>query len=629
MKQLSTIRRGLIYAAAFLITLNTCATATEQASQSDTVLLEKAHAAERGGRYAVAAREYLNLATVGEAATRYEYLLKAAEAFYRGNFLAQTKDILASLPEPALNPQQVARRQTLVAAIAIVERDPAAALDALVNTDTPGMPADLNAEIHQLRALASAQAGDPLESVRERIVLAPLLTDPAAARRNNQQLWQTLLDLPQSALENLRPAPPPDTLNGWLALLHIAKTPLVQGVGLEQRIDEWRSLYPHHPATADLIDSLLARRPELLNSKHPQHIALLLPLSGGHAKAAEAVRDGFLAAYFQREQTAYQPVIQIYDSGENPAQSAQTYARAVADGVDFVVGPLSKEGVTALRQHNPLTVPTLALNYSDDPQPAPANFFQFGLAPEDEARQVAERAWHDGHSQALAIVPAGEWGDRVLRAFQEHWQQLGGRVVATQHYETNANDFSALLRRLLNVDASENRARALRAALQTDLKFEPRHRHDADFIFMAAFPRQARQIPAQLKFFYAGDLPVYTTSHSYEGRPDSAKNRDLDGVSFTDIPWLLNDQPLPLRDAVEQAWPDQAGLRRLAALGADAFQLIPHLNSLRSSPHQEFSGATGRLTMDTNNRIHRALWWARFNQGEPKLLPSATASAPQ
>lgn len=627
MKQFSTIRRGLLYAAALLVTLSACATATEQPTQSDAALLEKARDAERSGSYAVAAQDYLNLATVGEPAARYEYLLNAAEAFYRGSFFAQAKNTLAALPPPALSPRQLARRQSLVAAIAITERDPAAALDALKDVDAAGMPPDVRAEIHQLRAMAYAQTGKPLESVRERIALAPLLTDPDAARRNDQQLWQTLLGLPPSALDNLRPAPPPDTLNGWLALLRIAKIPLNQGFGIDQRIDEWRRLYPHHPAGPDLIDSLLARQPERMGNQQPGRIALLLPLSGGFAAAGEAVRDGFLAAYFQREQAAYQPVIQIYDSGENPAQAAQLYARAVADGADFVVGPLSKEAVTALRRHDALRVPVLALNYSDDTQPPPANFFQFGLAPEDEARQVAERAWLDGHTQALAIVPAGEWGGRVLRAFQEHWQHLGGRLVAAQNYAANENDFSAPLRRLLDIDASENRARALRAALQTDLKFEPRRRQDADFIFMAAFPRQARQIPPQLKFFYAGDLPIYATSHIYEGRPDPDKDRDLDGVSFTDIPWLLDDQAQPLRDAVEQAWPGQAASRRLAALGADAYRLIPYLDLLRNSPQEAFPGATGRLTLDADNRIRRAPLWARFRKGEPTALAPAAAPA--
>ena len=182
------------------------------------------------------------------------------------------------------------------------------------------------------------------------------------------------------------------------------------------------------------------------------------------------------------------------------------------------------------------------------------------------------------------------------------------------------------LRRLLNIDESENRARTLRATLQTDLKFEPRRRQDADFVFMAAFPRQARQIPPQLKFFYAGDLPIYATSHIYDGRPDPAKDRDLDGVNFTDMPWLLGEQTTPLRQAVEAAWPSAGGLRRLQALGADAYQLIPYLTLLRGSSYEEFAGATGRLTVGNDNRVRRTPLWARFSKGAP--VPLAQASAP-
>ncbi|WP_404854442.1 penicillin-binding protein activator, partial [Escherichia coli] len=45
--------------------------------------------------------------------------------------------------------------------------------------------------------------------------------------------------------------------------------------------------------------------------------------------------------------------------------------------------------------------------------------FQFGLAAEDEARAVASRAWGDGMRRAVALVPRGEWGDRVLAAFSQ------------------------------------------------------------------------------------------------------------------------------------------------------------------------------------------------------------------
>ena len=445
--------------------------------------------------------------------------------------------------------------------------------------------------------------------------------------RNEQALWQALMSLSSTALESLRSAPPPDTFSGWLELAFIAKTAFTQPTGLDDRITAWRNRYPHHPVSEDLMASLLAQQPERLRSR-PAHLALLLPLSGAYIKSAESIRDGFLAAYFQRPEQDYQPVIQIYDTS-GVLDIASLYKQAVKDGAEFIVGPLEKDGITALRQSNAVTIPTLVLNYTDSNDAVPAGLYQFGLAPEDEARQVAERAWLEGHQQALSIIPEGDWGNRTFRAFAEYWQQLGGKLTAVQTYAANSDELSDPLRKLLNIDASEARARALRSVLQTDIKFEAWRRHDADFIFMLAFPRQARQIPPQLKFLYAGDLPIYATSHIFDGRLDPAKDRDLDGVMFTDIPWLLTPKEFPLRDKTRELWPETADqYARLYALGADAYRLVPYLDSLRASPYEEFPGATGRLVIDRNNRIRRTLLWARFSNGLPRLLPQ-TVPAPQ
>jgi outer membrane PBP1 activator LpoA protein len=62
-------------------------------------------------------------------------------------------------------------------------------------------------------------------------------------------------------------------------------------------------------------------------------------------------------------------------------------------------------------------------------------------------------------------------------------------------------------------------------------------------------------------------------------------------------------------------------------LGVDAYHLIPSLDSLHNSPYEEFPGATGRLTMDKNNRIRRTVLWARFVGGLPRLLPQTASPA--
>lgn len=630
MRATTTIRRYLAWLPVLALVLTACATvpeSKEQVAPSPTSLVDKARAAADIGDYAIAARQYMESAALSSDASRYEYLLSAAEAFWHGNFIEQAKQTLKSLPTEALNAQQLSRRQIVAAAIALIEHNPRATLDTLKPAIQAATPPTLRVAIHELRATAYIQLGNFLEAARERATLATLLSDRKAARLNEQALWQALMSLSSTALESQRSATPPNDLSGWLELAYIAKTALTQPAGIDGHIAAWRKRYPQHPASENLMASLLAQQPERLRNQ-PSHIALLLPLNGPYAKSAEAIRDGFLAAYLQRSAQNYQPIIRIHDTS-GVADIAKLYTQAIKEGAQFIVGPLEKDAIAALRQSNIVTIPTLVLNYAESNDSAPAGFFQFGLAPEDEARMAAERAWLEGHHQVLAIIPEGDWGNRTFRAFAEHWQQLGGKVAAAQTYAANSDDLSEPLRRLLNIDASESRAHSLRSVLQSDIKFEAWRRHDADFIFMLAFPRQARQIPPQLKFLYAGDLPVYTTSHAFDGRPDQAKDRDLDGVMFTDIPWLLTPKEFPLRDKTRELLPEAADqYARVYALGVDAYSLIPYLDTLRASPYEEFLGATGRLVVDKNNRIRRTLLWARFTGGLPRLLPQTT-TAPQ
>ncbi|HKJ23167.1 MAG TPA: penicillin-binding protein activator, partial [Gammaproteobacteria bacterium] len=140
--------------------------------------------------------------------------------------------------------------------------------------------------------------------------------------------------------------------------------------------------------------------------------------------------------------------------------------------------------------------------------------------------------------------------------------------------------------------------------------------------FMAAFPQQARLIRPQLEFHYAGDLPVYATSHTYSGTPDQRADHDLDGVMFCDMPWILSDDPKTarLKATIRRLWPEQAQqFIRFYALGYDAYNIIPQLDQLKRFPYDEYNGETGVLTVDQDNKVHRRLLWARFVNGAPKL----------
>ena len=62
-------------------------------------------------------------------------------------------------------------------------------------------------------------------------------------------------------------------------------------------------------------------------------------------------------------------------------------------------------------------------------------------------------------------------------------------------------------------------------------------------------------------------------------------------------------------------------LGRLNAMGYDAYQLVMALFANRGGTMEELVGATGRLFIGPDGRIHRKLAWARFERGTPVAIP--------
>ena len=242
------------------------------------------------------------------------------------------------------------------------------------------------------------------------------------------------------------------------------------------------------------------------------------------------------------------------------------------------------------------------------------------LSPEQEARQVAEHAWLDGHHKAAAIIPNTNWGDRVFEAFKSRWEELGGEVVEVQSYDAKKSDYGLPIKKLLNIDESEKRAAELKDLVNMKMEYEPRRRDDVDMIFMAAFSKQGRLLRPQLRFHRASKTPVYATSHVYSGTLQPNMDRDMNDVKFSDMPWTLlkNDG---VKQRIEKLWPDSSKrYMRLYALGVDAFDVIPELNRLRRNQFSSYQGETGLLYIDVNNRLLRRLVWAQFVNGKPRIL---------
>jgi outer membrane PBP1 activator LpoA protein len=341
----------------------------------------------------------------------------------------------------------------------------------------------------------------------------------------------------------------------------------------------------------------------------PKQVALLLPLQGKLADVGQAVRDGFLAAYNAAPVNARPEHINIIDT--NSVESVQAaYQQAVKQGADFIIGPIAKPDVQAISNMPSLSVPTLALNYLDMDQAVP-QLYQFGLSPLDEARQAAALARQKGAQAALVIAPAGEWGTSVAHAFEDQWQALGGTVTDSLFFTgTTTETLSQQIRELLHFSQTDEHATFSR-------------RRDFDVIFLATSATVARQIRSLLKLYYAGDVPIYATSLVYSGKAQASASNDLNGITFCDAPWALNDRNAypDLHQRLALFWPlNFQQNARLYALGVDAYQVMTQLNQLADSSQKNLSGATGVLSINDQHRVVRQLECAQLRNGVPELL---------
>src|SRR5262245_53140400 len=316
------------------------------------------------------------------------------------------------------------------------------------------------------------------------------------------------------------------------------------------------------------------------------HIALLLPLDSlAFAKHAEAVKNGFFAA--SQIKGGVPLPVRVYATGDDPKQVTESYLRAVSAGARVIVGPLTRNGVTAIAESAIVMVPTLALNVPEgriDPMP---DLYTLSLQVEAEARQVAQLAWQEGRRNALTVMGDTPLLRRIHQAFVEEFTRIGGKHVAAYPYTT---DPEGLQRIKLAADA----------AIEAEI---------ADMAFLALDVSRAR-----LSRGYLSTLPLYATSQVHPGTTGLLASYDLAGVRFLDMPWVLQpENPLVMtyprpdyRDAVE--------LERFHALGIDAFRIAQMLVTGRGSINLE--GVTGRLTLGADRHFVRGLTSAQFRDGQ-------------
>lgn len=614
--------RALATGTCLLLLLVTGCAGMAPAPPADDALLEEARTLASAGQYQAAAQSYLEAAEGTRGGPRTRLQLEALDLLSREaageKAWRQAEPLAAELAGQDLQGEKRARLALMQARLAFHQGEPETALDLLPPEPEDGS-ATLLQQILEIRGQARWAVGQWPGAVADLAAAAATGADPQR-REQAEALWTRLTGAPDQILEGLAAAVLPPDAKGWVRLARLAREPAPRPGDLK----DWRRSHPGH-AAHPLITQRLTERWNRAR-QWPTQVAVLLPLSGPLASAGQAIQEGIAAAYFDLPRER-RPRLAFHDTAGDAAKAQEGYRSATQAGAQWIIGPLTRAAVEELAAQRELPVPTLALNHTLEDGPFPDNLYQFGLNPEDEARQVAERAILDGLQEAVILASDTALGVRLHQAFEDRFTSLGGVVREVGYYPPTATDFEALITQTLRIrplpedpdsEGDETREEAT-----------PRYRQDVDLIFLAASPQQARLIRPQLRYHHAGALPVMATSHIYTAQPEPRMDEDLEGILFSDIPWVLeeaNPRPQLMRRLEETGSGVARRLPRLVALGFDALHLIPRTGELARGEGAGYEGLTGRLHMDDRGRILRTLNWARFMDGRPRVLPGGSVA---
>lgn len=287
--------------------------------------------------------------------------------------------------------------------------------------------------------------------------------------------------------------------------------------------------------------------------------------------------------------------LRVYAVGDDPGQIVASYRTALAGGARLVVGPLTRDGVTAIAG-NPVPVPTLALNVPTAGTPVPVNLYMLSLHAEGEAQQVAQLAFRDGWRKALVVSADSILMRRIHQAFADEFTRLGGAVVAEYAFTSDPQGLARI-----------KEAAGLGVA---------------DTAFLALdFPR------ARLARPYLDPLAIYATSHVNPGAAGPLAVYDLAGVRFLDMPWLLQPEHPAVMIYPRALYQEAADHERLYALGIDAFRIA--ITLLAGDASATLDGVTGEITLGPDHQFARSLTAVQFDQGRLNILGANRRGVPR
>ena len=576
---------------------------------------------------------------------RDKLLLQAADLYLQNNQPVLAQQVLYEVKEDGVTGANQSYYSLLVTkAYAGMPDAPAEELLAMLDgVNATGEAAFQKAE---LQTQLYTQQGNFAAAANS--VLKTNLTDDEKV----QQVWEWITSIPTSSLDSVGKAYP--DLSPFITLRKLTEENASSPNKLARSLQQFKQVYRGHVLENALPENVI--KATQLTDAGANDIAVLLPLSGRLERTGQVVKDGIMAAYYadveKRQDEHLLPRLRFIDTNNADTQ----HLLSEIGETKFIIGPLLKDTVESLIPILPVGVNVLALNRPEElPENAPArnsavkssnalaaqgsltsstdlvgestqdefrsldlptSLNYYGLAPEDEAKQLAEFIFNKGYRAPIVIAAQSSLYQRMDTTFKKHWRMLNSqenkqRANITSVSFNDSNSLREGITQALDVAQSNERINQIEYMTNDEVYNMPRSRRDIDAIVAFASPQDTELlnpiIEASLNPYDGKLVPVYATSRSMDY--DSGKNqwRDLQNVHFIDMPWLMPSHKWqPLQQEVEQAWQNQNTMqKRLFAFGFDAYQLLPQLGMLNTLKYLSHEGLTGTLSLNQQGEVIR------------------------
>jgi len=422
------------------------------------------------------------------------------------------------------------------------------------------------------------------------------------------QLWQALSLLSTWQVSQLAELDPP-YFKGWQQLLNYAHKFGDDINRFNRYLTQWQRNFSSHPAQA-VIESL--RTNELIIGQEVVNIAVILPLTGKQASAGKVAQQGILAAYKNNTNKN----LNFIDA---ETLNWATLNEQLTDlDSHFVIGPLLKGNVDNYLAQTEIVLPSLLLNTSAKSQRTGEQVI-LSMRPEDEALQAATTLSRKNYQSPVVLSHRDNASKRIAQTFAQQWQLVTGYSPEIVYFE-KGKKMQEQLKASLDVDSSQTRIEDLEIRLKQNIKTESRNRRDVDMLYLVGSPKETTLLKPYIDVNispFAKIIPVYASSRSHSSKHNPRKDRDLNDLVFTEMPWLLTSkqQNVQLASLSRTLWPSRSdSLQRIFAMGFDSLNLVDKLPAMKQRPYVRHYGQTGILKLDRNNTLIRSLIWGVYQK---------------